>query len=211
MILLSPKENNHEHYYTKKPKSKIKLRTINYNFDYRRYTFTTSTGIFSFKKIDKGTEILLKSLKLPQKEDIRILDLGCGYGVIGIILADLLPNADVIMIDINERAVWLCQKNIKLNNIRNAVVKQSDLFKNIDEKFDLIVTNPPISLGKDVLYEIFQKSYKYLISGGSFQFVIRTRQGAKSAGNKIREIFNTENVELLNIKSGYRVFYASKI
>ncbi|MBD3226692.1 MAG: methyltransferase [Candidatus Lokiarchaeota archaeon] len=214
MIFLVSDKNNHEHYYTEKPQSRLKLRKIKFDIGYKSYTFITSTGVFSYKKIDKGTEILLKSLVIPeetQKSNFKVLDLGCGYGVIGIVIADLLPHAHITMIDINERAVWLCQKNIKRNDIRNAVVKQGDLFEKIDKKFDLIVTNPPISLGKDVLYEIFQESFTHLKFGGSLQFVIRTKQGAKSAGNKIREIFKPENVELLNIKSGYRVFYASNI
>ncbi|MHA1268723.1 MAG: class I SAM-dependent methyltransferase [Candidatus Helarchaeota archaeon] len=200
-----------EHYYSPKPKSKFLMRQVEGTFFNKNYTFMTATGIFSYKKIDRGTEILLNSINLPDIENPKILDIGCGYGVIGIILADILPNSTVIMIDINRRAINLCKKNLKLYNFNNVLIKSGDFFEKIHDHFDLIITNPPISLGKKVLYNIFERSFQLLNPNGTFQFVIRTKQGAKSASAKLQEIFGNDNVSLLKIKSGYRVYLSHKI
>jgi len=203
--------SNFEHYYTKEPKSKLKLYQIYFDFLNRSYIFNTATGVFSYKKVDKGTIVLLKSMIIPKKKNLKILDFGCGYGVIGIVLADKLPDSDILMIDTNKRAIWLAKKNIILNNIKNARAIYSDLFEKIDDKFDLIISNPPVSRGKVFLYKFFEEVYNYLNKGGMFQFVIRTAQGAKSAFEKIKEIFGEDNANLLKIKSGYRVYCAHKI
>ncbi|TFF86565.1 MAG: class I SAM-dependent methyltransferase [Promethearchaeota archaeon] len=205
-----PKNKKHEHYYTKSPKSEIKFKMIQYTIFNRAYTFRTATGVFSYKRVDKGTEILLKNMILPDIVEPKILDLGCGYGIIGIVIADLIPTAKVYMVDINNRAINLCKKNVTLNNSDNVILRSGDLFQPFNEQFDLIITNPPIALGKEILHKIFKNSFLNLKVGGSFQTVIRTKQGAKSAVNKIKQIFGDNNVELLNIKSGYRVFKACK-
>jgi 16S rRNA (guanine1207-N2)-methyltransferase len=147
---------------------------------------------------------------LPDLVEPKILDLGCGYGVIGIIIADLIHTAKVYMVDINTRAINLCKKNISLNNSDNVILKSGDLFQPFDKQFDLIITNPPIAMGKEILHKIFKNSFLNLKLGGSFQTVIRTKQGAKSAANKLKQIFGDNHVELINIKSGYRVFKACK-
>ena len=208
---MSDNNNSPDHYYTKKPKSKLKKYQIGYSFFNKYYKFITATGVFSYRKVDKGTIILIKSLILPKNKNSNILDLGCGYGVIGIVLADQLSDSQIIMTDINTRAISLCKKNIAINKINNASIKSGSLFQPLEEKFDLIVTNPPLALGKKVLYKIFEKSSEYLTPNGSFQFVIRTKQGAKSAFNKLKDIFGDKNVQLLKIKSGYRVFLARNI
>ena len=203
---------SHDHYYSETPQSKVKLFQITYLIFKKQYIFKTSTGVFSYKKIDKGTDILLKNLKITNKQESKILDLGCGYGVIGIILADILPKSEVYMTEINKRAVWLCKKNIRLNKLNNAIIKRGNLFEPFhDLKFDLIITNPPLALGKSILYDIFTKSFNFLNQNGSFQCIIRTKQGAKSAFNKLKEVFGTDNVELLDISSGYRTFLAQKV
>ncbi|MHA1229493.1 MAG: class I SAM-dependent methyltransferase [Candidatus Helarchaeota archaeon] len=208
---MDPNKQKYEHYFTEKPTSKTITYDISAMIFDKQYIFKTATGVFSYKKIDKGTSILLKYAVLPEKENAKILDLGCGYGVIGIVLADILPKSQVTLIDINQRAIWLCKKNVRLNNVNNVKVLSGDFFEKINETFDLIITNPPLKLGKKTLHRIFERSKQLLIQNGSFQTVIRTKQGAKSAMEKLKEIFGSDNVRLVKVKSGFRVYEARKI
>ncbi|MHA1693795.1 MAG: class I SAM-dependent methyltransferase [Candidatus Helarchaeota archaeon] len=208
---MNSKKLNSEHYFTKHPSSKLKLYKITGTFLSKSFNFFTSTGVFSYKKVDKGTSLLLNSIILPKNKKIKILDLGCGYGIIGIVLASLLPESHITMIDINSRAIWLSKKNITINNLKNIEVKYGDFLQVINNNFDLILTNPPISLGKSILFKLFRKSYEVLNNGGTLQLVIKTKQGAKSTYNELKQIFGENNVKLLKIKSGYRVYQAHKI
>ena len=162
--------------------------------------FNTDNGVFSKNSFDRGTEILLKYL-VVKKSHKTALDLGCGYGVIGIYL-NKAHNLDVDMVDINKRAIDLSKANVELNNA-SANVFASDGLSNVKKKYDLIITNPPIRAGKEVIYRFFEDAAQYLNIDGEFYLVINKKHGAVSALSKLNEIYN--KVEIINKKKGFNV------
>lgn len=194
-----------DHYYSERPTAKHNIVQIDYRLGDIDLVFTTDAGVFSKNKVDYGTDILIKSL--PPLEG-RILDLGCGYGPIGISLGKLNPNSEITMVDINQRAVELASRNIKQNNIRNAKVFQSNGFERVDGIFNTIVSNPPIRTGKKVIYPLFEQSIEYLDKDGALYLVIQKKQGAQSAMEKLHGIYG--NCQAINKKGGYWVLHSVK-
>jgi len=193
---------NMEHYFTPKPQAQRDPLLFTVELFQREFKFRTDTGVFSRTEIDPGTLLLISVL--PVKPGDRVLDLGCGYGPIGIAAAYLAgPAGFVDMIDINERAVELARANAALNGLTNVRAWQSDGFSAVDGTYDWIVTNPPIRAGKKVIYPMVEKAYGHLNPGGGMLVVIRTKQGAKSMEKKMESVFG--NVETVKIKQGYRV------
>ena len=162
--------------------------------------FNTDNGVFSKNNFDRGTEILLKYLVVKESFK-KALDLGCGYGVIGIYLNKAF-NISVDMVDINKRAINLTKSNVELNEA-SANVFLSDGFENIDGKYDLIITNPPIRAGKEIIYRFFEDANKHLLEDGEFYLVINKKHGADSALVKLKTIYN--DVEIVNKKKGFQV------
>ncbi len=189
-----------EHYFSASPSSEKYTRTITALINGTNYRFTTASGVFSKDKVDKGTLLLAESVGVS-KED-KILDLGCGYGVIGIAFSKRVRS--VLMTDINERAVELAKTNVKLNGLSNAEVVQSDLYNGMESgKFDKIICNPPIRAGRDVIDKIIAGAPAHLVTGGSLYLVAQTKQGAKSIAKKMKEIFG--NQDYVEKSGGYRV------
>lgn len=145
--------------------------------DGRLYTFKTDNNVFSKRGLDFGTRTLLESLDFNSING-DILDFGCGYGPIGIILKKN-TNSNIDMIDINERAINLAKKNAKINGV-NVNIFSSDKYENVEKLYDYIISNPPIRVGKKVLYEILIGAREYLKENGKLIFVINKDQGAKS-------------------------------
>lgn len=171
------------------------------------YTFMTDHGVFSKTKVDAGTEIFLKTL---ENEDITgsVLDLGCGYGVIGIVLKKIKPFLAVTSVDVNPRAVELTELNADVNHVQiQACV--SDGFKMINNTFDSVVMNPPIRAGKKVIYELFAGAYEHLNDNGSLYIVIRRQQGAESAFDYLNNLF--DNCDVINRKKGYWILRSKKL
>ena len=195
-----------EHYYDKDQKSKLIKTQINVSFFNKNFKLITASGIFSVGKIDKGTQILLNNCII--KDFKKILDLGCGYGVVGVSIATSFKNCSVLMSDVNKRAIAISKQNIKLNNLENIKVIQSDCFENINEKFDFILLNPPQSAGKDICLKMIEESYNYLNNNGSLQIVVRKNKGGNTIFNKMKEVFN--NIGVLAKKSGYWVCISKK-
>jgi len=193
------------HYYTQNPDTPHDIGIIEYEVKGIKLQLTTDSGVFSKKKVDYGSNLLINSL--PPASG-NVLDIGCGYGVIGISLAKLNPGSYVTMIDINERAVNLAEKNIKLNKVTNAKAMQSDGFSSVTDKFDMIVSNPPIRAGKKVIYPIFENSINYLNPGGAIFIVIQKKQGANSAFSKLEEIYG--NCDVINKSGGYWIIRSIK-
>lgn len=203
VIIIGP-----EHYYSNKPTSAhdyqefgIRIRNVNLKL-------ITDAGIFSKNRLDPGTKLLIESLPLDPKQK-KVFDLGCGYGPIGLTIAKLLPESTIYMSDINERAVELGTKNARLNGINNVVIKAGEGFEAFsDQKFDLIVTNPPIRAGKQIIYGLIDQAHEALQSGGWLMLVIKTKHGAKSMEAKLNSVF--KNVTEVEKGGGYRVFGSRK-
>lgn len=194
-----------EHYYTQKPTVSHDENKVHFKVKDIELELITDAGVFSKRRVDFGSNLLINSV--PQTTG-KILDLGCGYGVIGISLSLLNPSSDVTMVDINERAVELANRNIKLNNIKNAKAIQSDGFEKVVGKFDVIVSNPPIRAGKKVIYPLFEQSIDFLNTNGAIYLVIQKKQGANSAFDKLESIYG--NCEVINKDAGYWILKSTK-
>ena len=196
-----------QHYFTQNPDSKHEFKEIEAELRGRIYKFTTDTGVFSRNRVDRGSELLIKAMNIDIND--KILDMGCGYGPIGIVAADLANEGEVLMVDINQRAVELARKNLKKNYISNATAIVNDGFENLTEKdYSVILMNPPFRTGKKIVYPLLEKSLEYLQQKGSLYTVCMTRQGAKTLAKKMDEIFG--NVIEVDKGSGYRVFCSIK-
>lgn len=166
-----------------------------------KFSFFTDNGVFSKKGLDFGTRSLLESL--PDDISGDVLDFGCGYGPIGIYLKKRY-NCNVDMIDINDRSLDLARKNAIKNNVSVNIFK-SDIYENITKKYDYIITNPPIRVGKTILYKIVFDAKKYLNDGGKLYLVISKDQGAKSL---MRDLEKEYKVQLVNKISGFFIIMA---
>lgn len=184
-----------------------KKREISVLLNDTKYTFISDNGVFSKGEVDYGSIALLKVL-LKQSFTGNILDIGCGYGTIGLILAKNFPECNFLLSDVNIRACALARENKKSFGVKNVEIIESDIFQNIDKNFDYIVTNPPIRAGKKVIYSIFEQSYHHLNQNGSLFIVIRRSHGAESAQKFIHSIFG--NCELLKKDKGFYVYCATK-
>jgi len=191
-----------EHYYTRKPTSKLVKRTINAVLRGNELTLTTGSGTFSPTKIDLGTKLLIESAQL--KEGQSILDLGCGYGAVGIALAKDCPSCNVVMTDVNERAVELAKENSKQNKV-NAKTVSGDAYEAVkDEMFDSIYLNPPQTAGKEVCIRMIKEAKAHLNKGGKLFLVARHKKGGATLAEFMKETFG--NCETITIESGFRVY-----
>jgi 16S rRNA (guanine1207-N2)-methyltransferase len=197
-----------EHYYSSNPTTESNPQTWTYQLRGYTFTFTSDSGVFSKNEVDFGTRLLIESFEMPNIEG-KVLDVGCGYGPIGLAVAKEDPARQVIMVDVNERAVELSKLNAKQNSITNVSVYQSNLFEAIkNEIFSVILSNPPIRAGKKVVHQIFELSYKHLQQQGELWIVIQKKQGAPSAIEKLKSIF--PEVEIVTKKKGYFIIKAKK-
>ena len=198
------KENDMpDHYYTENPGSAHAERRIALRALGNALTFITDAGVFSRDGLDRGTEVLLEAL--PPLSG-RVLDLGCGWGAVGVALGKRYPELDIVMTDINSRAVGLARRNLAENGVRAEVV-QGDGFESVEGLFDAVVTNPPIRAGKAVIYGLFAGARERLKPGGTLYVVIRKQQGAPSALKYLRETF--AGAEVIDRGSGFHVIRAT--
>ena len=186
------------HYFTN-DEIKSDEKKINVKIGNTDLIFYTDNGVFSKKGLDFGTRTLLENIDVSKiKGDV--LDFGCGWGAIGIYLKKN-TNANIDMVDVNERALKLAKKNADLNNV-NINIYQSDIYSNIQKKYDYIITNPPIRVGKQILYNILFSSISHLKKGGEMYFVVNKNQGAKSI---IKDIGKTALITLVKKNKGFYV------
>lgn len=190
-----------EHYFTKSPKSELKISKIKVILRNKEINFYTASGLFSTKKVDKGSQLLIN--KCIIKNNWKVLDLGCGYGIIGLSLLLTNPTLKLTLSDINERAIKITKMNLKLNNLKAEVI-QSDRFGIIKEKFNTILLNPPQTAGKAVCFRLIEDSKSYLEKGGFLQIVARHNKGGKELSKKMLEVF--KNVKDRAKASGYRIY-----
>ena len=179
-----------EHYYTANPASAHDEWQIAFTALGSELRCTTDAGTFSRDGLDRGTALLLEAL--PPLSG-RVLDLGCGWGAIGVALGKKYPALDIQMTDVNQRAAALARRNLAANGVRAEVV-EGDGFERVTGKFDAIVTNPPIRAGKAVIYALFARARDFLNPGGALYVVIRKQQGAPSALKYLREIYLSAEV-----------------
>jgi 16S rRNA (guanine1207-N2)-methyltransferase len=171
------------------------------------FTFITDNGVFSKTGVDYGSEVLLDAV---QKIGVHgsILDMGCGYGTIGVILKKLNPSCSVVSVDVNPRAVELTEINSQQNGCELTAFV-SDGFESVKDTFDYVITNPPIRAGKKVIYKMFEDAYDHLDKNGELIAVIRKKQGAESAVKKFEEIFS--NCEIVSRDKGYWILRSKKL
>ncbi len=201
-------ETEIEHYYTESPKSKyfeyeledLKIRGV-------EVKLRSATGLFSSKEVDFASEVLVNNMQVPNNG--QILDLGCGYGFIGLTAAKLAPKAKIILTDINRRAVELTKKNIKLNKIKNAGARQGNAYEPVEgETFDVILLNPPMVAGRKVVLHMIEHGVTHLKPKGSLQIVARKSKGGEYLFNKMKTIFS--KVEVLAKSGGFWVVKGTK-
>ena len=197
-----------DHYYSRTQKVESNPNYWDFNLRNHSFRFKTDNGVFSKKEVDFGSRLLIGVFE-PSEKSGKILDVGCGYGPIGLSLAKSLPDATVHMIDVNERALSLSQENAVLNRIDNVQIYQSDRLLSVSESgFTDIVTNPPIRAGKQIVHEIFEQSFHHLKANGSLWVVIQKKQGGPSAFAKLEELFG--EVETVDKSKGYFIYKAKK-
>ena len=196
------------HYFIDDPNLASNLHQITFDVNGIHMSLWTDNGVFSKSRVDEGSFAFLKVL-LPLNLTGRILDLGCGYGTIGLTIAVSSKEARVDLADINTRALALCEKNAyELGLSQRVTILQSDVYENIEGPYDSIVVNPPIRAGKRVTYAMYEGAKQRLIDGGSLYIVIRKAQGAPSASAYIEGLFG--NIKLLKKEKGYYIYQAIK-
>ena len=179
---------------------KSNIQKYDVNILNHRYSFYTDNGVFSKEKLDFGTRVLLETIPIDTLHG-DILDVGCGYGVIDIILGKIV-NANFLGIDVNRRALHLANMNKKENKVDNVNFIESNCYENIHDKFDFIITNPPIRAGKKIVYDIVMNAKNHLKENGNLYIVVRKEQGAKSMIKDLEEIYK---VEVLDKVKGFFV------
>ena len=195
-----------EHYYTVNPTSELTVKELVLILrNGHKYLFKAPSGVYGKKRIDRASILLIEKVELTNE---KVLDMGCGYGVIGISLKREFPDIDLYMSDVNNRAVDFSKINAKNNNV-NAVIKQGNLFKPWeDDYFDVIVSNPPIVAGKEVLHELIEESYHHLNENGKIYLVAYHNKGGKALESYMEQIFG--NVKELEKSGGFRVYLSIK-
>lgn len=206
------KKDDISHYYTANPNTPSKKNEINCRFNGIDLKFTTDSGVFSKGGADFGSSLLIQTFIDEKKgENIcgnDVLDLGCGYGIIGISIKRVFSHISLTMSDINERAVELARINAKNNNVEFANILVSDGFSNIDKNFDVVLLNPPVRAGKKTIFSLYKQAHEHLNINGKIFVVLQKKQGAPSTFAELERLFG--NCETLAVKAGYRVMRSVK-
>lgn len=197
-----------DHYFSNNPQSKTDPKVWTYSLRGNVLKFMTDHGVFSKQEVDFGSRLLIETFKEPDV-DGDLLDVGCGYGPIGLSLAATFPKRTITMVDVNERALSLAEENAGLNNIDNVKVLKSDVYEQVEHhQYAAILTNPPIRAGKKVVHKILEDAKQHLVTGGQLWVVIQKKQGAPSALEKMETVYG--NVEVVSKSKGYYILKAEK-
>lgn len=191
-------------YYAENPDAAHDIHELRVDLLGEKMTFLTDAGVFSKKMVDFGSQLLLKCLEVNQGE--TVLDVGCGYGPLGLSLAKAY-GVQATMVDINNRALDLARQNAERNKVE-ATIFQSNIYEQVEGTFDHVISNPPIRAGKQVVHEIIEKSKDFLGIGGDLTIVIQKKQGAPSAKSKMEEVFG--NCEVVKKDKGYYILRSVK-
>jgi len=196
-----------DHYFSSRPTALSRPREVHARLRGRQWTFRTDRGVFAAGAVDAGTKLLIETMVIHPSDEV--LDLGCGYGPVGMVAASLAPQGRVILADINERAVELARANVQYADLANASVVLGDGCAPVrGQQFDVIVTNPPIRAGRATVRRLLREAKAHLRNGGRFYFVARTAQGAKTLAREVASVFGM--VTELARGGGYRVYSTIK-
>lgn len=201
-------EQNNQMYYAENPTSQHDEHVVDYRVNDIDLKFTTDAGVFSKMRVDYGSGVLIKKMADVNFPSNNILDVGTGYGPLGLFAAKFWPTQTVEMVDVNQRGLDLAKKNAELNHIDNVAIFVSDVYSNIapEKKYGLIVTNPPIRAGKTVVSNILFGAKSHLVGGGVLLVVIQKKQGEPSARKLLTKTFG--NCTILKRDKGYYVLQA---
>ena len=194
------------HYFENDQNLRSELRKISYQYNSSFFEFNSDNGVFSKNRIDFGSKLLLETYLNEANVNVRVLDVGCGYGLIGIVVG-VITNSYVDMVDVNKRAVHLANMNIKKYKEFKGQAFISDAYNNVNGLYDVIITNPPIRVGKNKVLEILEGAFDHLEDNGVLYFVIRKDQGALSIKKILEE---TKIVDTINKDKGYLIFRVKK-
>ena len=196
------------HYYTNQPEVAHDRKKWTFPLRGKNFTFITDSNVFSKGTVDFGSRVLIDAFDDTNLPEGDILDVGCGYGPIGLSLAHS-TGRHVEMVDVNERAVELAKENADLNGIKHVTIYPSNIYEKVERTdFAAVVSNPPIRAGKLVVHGIIEKSYDKLVKSGTLTIVIQKKQGAPSAKKKMEEIFG--NAEVVAKEKGYFIIVSEK-
>lgn len=197
-----------QHYFMPQPGPARPLREFAATLRGRKFRFVTAAGVFSARRLDQGTALLIESLEV--KESDAVLDLGCGWGPIGIVAAALAPKGKAWLVDPNPRAVAIAKQNAALNGLANVELLEGEGTEPVSGLFfDVVATNPPIRAGKAVVFDLIEQAAACTREGGRFYLVARTKQGARGIAQKVRQVFG--NVTEVRKGGGYRVYLATAV
>ena len=196
-----------DHYFAAHPKSKMRFGIIRTHLRGIHFEFLTASGVFSKKRVDLGTRLLIESMVLP--EEGYVLDVGCGYGAVGIAAGAFNNNLRVVMVDVNGRAVRLARRNVEINSVQNVVVKRGHLYEPVKSvMFNCVLSNPPVSAGMETVKAIISEAPEHMANKAMFQMVVKSKVGGKRLSMFFEEAFG--NVRVSARKSGYRVLISEK-
>lgn len=198
-------DRTNDQYYTREPSSESKPVPCDFSYRGHALHFMTDAGVFSKGELDQGTQLLIDALPALHG---AVLDLGSGWGAIGVSLAKANPDCRVTMADVNLRALGLCGENAARNGVTAECIESNGMEKLLDRTFDAVVTNPPIRAGKQVIYQMFADAAKVLTPEGALYLVIRKQQGAESCVKYLKTLYGS--VEKLDRSAGFWVLKASE-
>jgi len=205
---MNQRNRSTDHYFVAEPKSEERFGLIRTTLCRRGFEFLTASSVFSKKRVDLGTRVLIESMVLPKTG--CVLDIGCGYGAVGIVAAKLNPKLNVIMTDVNIRAVRLAKKNAALNKVGNVEVRYGCFYEPVEDLlFDCILSNPPVSAGMETVKSLVTQAPKNMVDKATFQMVIRSKIGAKALPALFNETFG--NCSVLARESGFRVLVGQRL
>ena len=193
-------------YFAENPNTAHDERIVDYHIDGIDLKFNTDAGVFSKLRVDYGSGVLIKAMEDIDFPKENILDVGTGYGPIGLFAAKFWPDQVVDMIDVNERGLDLAKRNAQLNHIDNVNIYASDIYSQVDKRYGLILTNPPIRAGKKVVSTILAEAKERLVKAGVLLVVIQKKQGEPSARKLMEATFG--NCEIVTRDKGYYILKA---
>lgn len=194
-----------EHYFAPRPRAASRPHRVQARLRGRVWTFLADRGVFARGGVDPGTRLLIEAMRIDPGD--AVLDLGCGYGAIGLVAARLAAPGPAVLVDVNERAVALATANARALGLDNVVVVQGDGTGPVAGRvFDAVVSNPPIRAGKATLARLIREAHAALRPGGRFTFVARTAQGARALARDVETVFGA--VREIERAGGYRVYEA---